>query len=111
VRGGVLLTALVLAVGAWGVWRGAHHAVYEGVLVPLVAHRVPGDARTPEEVTHRVQEFSAPRSRDDGLTRHGAGSQLVRAATGAIALVRDGGEFAGHRDSQVEPRPLDPGEG
>jgi TolA-binding protein len=31
VRGGVLLTALVLAVGAWGVWRGAHHAVYEAV--------------------------------------------------------------------------------
>jgi Tetratricopeptide repeat len=57
VRGGVLLTALVLAVGAWGVWRGAHHAVYEGVLVPLVAHRVAGDARTPEEVTRRLHEF------------------------------------------------------
>jgi hypothetical protein len=45
VRGGVLPTALVLAVGAW---RGAHHAVYEGALVPLVAHRVADDARTPK---------------------------------------------------------------
>jgi hypothetical protein len=48
VRGGVLPTALVLAVGAWGVWRGAHHAVYEGALVPLFAHRVADDARTPK---------------------------------------------------------------
>jgi len=57
VRGGAILAALVLVVGVWGVRRGVHHAVYEAVLVPLVAHRVVGDARTPEDVARRLQEF------------------------------------------------------
>ena len=57
VRGGAILAVLVLIGVTWGVWRGDHHAVYESMLVPLVAHRVVGDARTPEEVTRRLHEF------------------------------------------------------
>ena len=56
-QGSAVLVALAVAVSAWGVSRGVHHSVYEAFLVPLVAHRVAGDARTPEDVTHRLHEF------------------------------------------------------
>ena len=57
VRAGAVVAALMLALGAWSVWRGDHHAVYEAVLVPLVAHRVVGDAPTAEERTRRLEDF------------------------------------------------------
>jgi hypothetical protein len=36
----VILLALAVTIGAWGVARGRHHALYDAFLIPLVAERV-----------------------------------------------------------------------
>ena len=56
-RAGAILLALGMAAGAWGVARGLHHSVYDAFLVPLVAHRVAGDAFVPEDAVPRLLEF------------------------------------------------------
>jgi hypothetical protein len=53
----VILVASAVAFGAWGVARGRHHALYNAFLIPLVAQRVAGDARAPEDVVRRLHEF------------------------------------------------------
>ena len=57
VRGGAILVVLGVAAGTWGVARGLHHRVYDQFLLPLVAHRVAGDARAPAEVARRLEDY------------------------------------------------------
>ena len=57
VRGAAILVVSAVALGAWGVARGRHHALYNAFLIALVAQRVAGDARAPEEVVRRLHEF------------------------------------------------------
>ena len=58
VRAAAVLAMLVLVVGAWGVSRGLHYAVYEAALLPVVAHRIAADAHTPEKATQRSTNSS-----------------------------------------------------